>query len=114
MDQALDDFMALEDQRAYDDGGPEHCAGCGKDRPIEDMADDGAQCLWCKTVWPNVNWLRDLRFCADCGRRWGHVWAPHRRRWQCAACGCAWMTEEKRAEIEETVAGLTNVDVYGR
>ena len=112
MTHNLDDYLDQQDLWAYDDGGPEHCEACGKDVPLENMGD--IYCLYCETTWPPGNWTRDKRFCTDCGRRWGHIWVPHRRRWQCAACGNPVLTVERRAEVAEAVAGLSKVDVYGR
>jgi len=113
MDQALDDYLDQQDLWAYDDGGPEHCAGCGQDRPPEQMGQ--MHCLWCETNWPaGLHWARRINDCLHCEAMTGQVWNPARRGWMCQTCGGMVPSPERQAEIEEAVAGLTKVDVYGR
>jgi len=112
MTHNLDDYLDQQDLLAYDDGGPEHCSGCGKDRPPEQMGE--VDCLWCETTWPPGNWTRGIRFCTDCDKRWGHIWAPHRRRWQCAACGNPVLTVERRVEIQKVTRDVVGADIWGR
>jgi len=113
MTHNLDDYLDQQDLWAYDDGLPVHCSGCGKDRPPEDMGE--VNCLWCETNWPKgLHWTGRINECVHCDKRTGQLWNPARRGWMCQVCGGMVPSPQRQAEIEEAVAGLTKVDVYGR
>ena len=112
MDRALDDYLNQQDLLAYDDGGPEHCEGCGKDRPIEEMGE--VNCKWCETNWPNDYWLRRVCDCCHCEKGTGQVWNPARRGWMCQTCGGMVPSPERQAEIEEAVRDVVSADIWGR
>lgn len=113
MEQALDDFMTLEDQRAYDDGGPEHCDKCGEERPPQDMGQ--VYCLWCETNWPKgLHWTRRINECLHCDDRTGQVWNPARRGWMCQVCGGMVPSPQRQAEIKEATRDVVGVDIWGR
>jgi len=113
MDRALDDFMALEDRRAYDDGGPEHCEGCGEDVPLEDMGE--VNCLWCETKWPKgLHWTGRINDCLHCEKRTGQLWNPARRGWMCQTCGGMVPTPQRQAEIEAVTRDVVGADIWGR
>ena len=113
MTRALDDYLDQQDLWAYDDGGPEHCEACGKDRPPEDMGE--VNCLWCETNWPKgLHWTGRINECVHCEKRTGQLWNPARRGWMCQRCGGMVPTPQRQAEIEEATRDLVGADIWGR